>query len=103
MIENYIKISNCKEGYLYEINARNANYGIYQKLQSTTWINSFLISRFKFSDNFLFVEYHYDNGEPYGTVKPLKEIEMVPNEILNGTDEQKLEYLNKHEQQRTNQ
>jgi len=72
----YIKMDELKNGYLYKILARNASCGI--------WIEDakgFLISRTKWGDNFTFVEYHWDTGEPYGTVKPLKEIEKSPFKI----------------------
>ena len=72
-MDNYVKMEDLKGGYLYKIIARNAEYGI--------WIperKSFAISRFKFGDNYVFEEYHYDTGPPYGTVKPLEEIEKSP-------------------------
>lgn len=68
-----IKMEDLKGGYLYKIAARNSNHGI--------WIperRAFAISRFKFGDNYIFEEYHWDTGTPYGTVKPLEEIEESP-------------------------
>jgi hypothetical protein len=82
-----------KGGYLYRIDARNARFGI--------WIpklKGFIISRFKFGANYLFVEYHYDTGPPFGTVLPLKEVEKVPLYIprdWDENDEDLLGYLNK--------
>ena len=66
----YIKMEDLKKGYLYHIKARNSYVGI--------WIpdrKSFLISRWKFDTNYLFEEYHWDTGEPFGTVRPIEEIE----------------------------
>ena len=61
-------------GMAYKILARNASVGI--------WLpedRGFIISRYKFSTTpFLFIEYHWDTGEPYGTVKPLKLLEICP-------------------------
>jgi hypothetical protein len=68
-LKNYIKIEDCKDGYLYLISARNSHIGIFNKDK-----NSFTISRVKFSNNYLFDEFHWDTGEPYGTVKPIREI-----------------------------
>ena len=69
----YIKIPKLKDGYIYRINARNASFGIwYQKHKS------FIISRWKFGDNYTFEEYHHDTGAPFGTVRPWKEIEKSP-------------------------
>jgi len=101
----YLKIDKLKPGYLYEIEARTAGHGI--------WIpqrESFLISRIKCNDNFLFEENHWD-CESFGTARPIKEIEKSPfnaNDInvvrteKNGrrymgypNEEEILEYLNK--------
>jgi len=72
--ENYLHESALKKGCLYFIFARNAHLGI--------WIpesRGFIISRYKFDDNCLFMEYHWDVGqENCGTVKPFKEIEKSP-------------------------
>ena len=77
---------NCKHNYVYLIDARNANVGIYDEEQK-----GFVISRHKFKSNFLFVEYHWDTGEPFGTVKPLKELFEYDGGV---TDKEKLDYLN---------
>jgi len=101
----YLKMDQLKSGYLYEIEARTAGHGI--------WIpqkESFIISRIKFGDNFLFEENHFDS-ENNGTAKPIKEIEKSPfsdndinitklendnNEYAEYQDEKEiLEYLNK--------
>jgi hypothetical protein len=69
----YIKMEDLKNGYLYRIRARNARIGIWCKK-----LEGFLISRFKFFSNFLFVEYHYDAHPLYGTVLPIEKLERVP-------------------------
>ena len=68
----YLKIDQLKAGYLYKIIARNANYGIWLPQKK-----SFIISRVKFGENYLFEEYHWD-CEAFATVKPLEEIEKSP-------------------------
>lgn len=68
----YLKIDQLKAGYLYKIIARNANYGI--------WVpqnESFIISRIKFGNNYLFEEHHWD-CVAFATVKPLEELEKSP-------------------------
>lgn len=81
-----IPISKCKDGYLYRIVARNASLGIWNEKNK-----SFSISRFKFGDNFIFEEFHWETGPPYGTARPLEELEKSPN--LQSTN-QMIVYLN---------
>jgi hypothetical protein len=71
-VENYIKIPDLKDGYLYRIIARNAGYGIWRAKTK-----GFTISRIKFGDNFVFEEYHYD-CEAFATAQPIEEIEKSP-------------------------
>ncbi|MFA5731810.1 MAG: hypothetical protein WCY91_07945 [Acidithiobacillus sp.] len=64
---DYLHIDSLIPNMAYAIWARNAYVGI--------WIpgeNGFLVSRYKIhSEPSLFVEYHWDIGEPLGTAKPL--------------------------------
>jgi hypothetical protein len=83
---DYISLEKCKDGFVYKILARNGTVGVFNKVDS-----SFTLSRHKFSSNFLFDEFHWDTGEPYGTVKPIKELEQAP--VLHD-ENQKLCYLN---------
>lgn len=83
----YISLRSCKDGYLYEIQARNSWLGIFNAAEK-----GFIISRIKFDSNYLFTEYHWGVGQPFGTVKPTKEIEKAPVFTL---DEGKLAWLNK--------
>lgn len=69
----YILIAECKHGWTYELNSRNLLFGVYN---SET--KGFVGIRSKFGDEFLFTEFHYDTGAPYGTVYPLREIEECP-------------------------
>jgi hypothetical protein len=91
-----IKLEDCKDGFLYFIEARNATIGIYDKKEL-----GFIISRHKFKSNFLFIEYHWDIGkikpdmEYFGTVKPLKE--LCPTNISFLSEDEKLKFLNEME------
>ena len=75
---NYIPLKECKHGYLYRIDSRNLTYGVYNKPKK-----GFAGIRTKFSERFVFTEYHWDTGEPFGTVKPIKCIEKCLIENLN--------------------
>jgi hypothetical protein len=86
-LKNYIKIEDCKNGYVYLIAARNNRIGICHNDGK-----SFTISREKFKDIFLFDEYHYDTGAPFGTVHPILEIEKAPSFE---NDKDKLDWLTK--------
>lgn len=87
---NYIPLEQCKDGYLYIINARNSKLGIFKKENS-----SFIISRFKFKSNYLFEEYHWDTGEPFGTVKPLELLGPATLSFLpEMNEEETLKFLN---------
>ena len=104
-MKNYLKMDQLKAGYLYKIDARNASYGIWLPQRK-----SFVISRIKFGDNFLFEEHHCD-CEAFATACPLAEIEKSPfdsakiNIVMHKNENKKyfgyeledeiLEYLNK--------
>lgn len=85
-LTEWIKIEDCKDGWLYKILARNAPLGIYCVEKK-----AFIISRFKGNANFLYPEEHWDTGEPFGTVKPITPLELAP---IFTTDNNKLIYLN---------
>ena len=70
----YIPMNKCKDGHLYIIKARNADIGVYVADKK-----GFRISRFKFKDNFIYMEDHWDTGEPFGTVKPLMKLHYIGN------------------------
>jgi len=64
--KDYIKINKCVDGGLYSIEARNGVFGYWNSSSE-----SFTLRRCKFGSIFLFDEYHWDIGAPYGTVKPI--------------------------------
>lgn len=65
---NYIKKKDLIIGQSYKCDARNFTVG--------TWNGeSFDYMREKWGSIFPDIEYHWDDGAPYGTVKPLKKIE----------------------------
>lgn len=62
----HIPKDKCKDRKLYRINSRNLTLGVYR---SET--GGFIGLRTKFDCVYTFEEYHWDNGPPYGTVKPI--------------------------------
>jgi len=87
-IKNYISLKDCKDGYTYLILARNGSVGIFNQKES-----SFILSRHKFGDNFLFEEDHWD-ADGSGTAKPIKEISKEHIEYGKMNDDETLKYLN---------
>lgn len=64
---DYIPKDQLEVGADYECEARNFTEG--------TWDGGrFRYVRFKFGDTYADYEYHWDDGAPYGTVKPLKRL-----------------------------
>jgi hypothetical protein len=57
-----VPISECVPRRLYRLKCRNLTLGVYDGNQG------FIGIREKFSSKFLFTEYHWDQGPPYGTV-----------------------------------
>jgi len=68
-----IPLEDCKDGWLYKIDARNAGIGIFNAKDK-----SFTIARRKFTSTFLFDEFHWDTGAPYGTARPTEELCEAP-------------------------
>ena len=63
----YLKKEELEKGATYVCDARNFVEG--------TWDGeAFVYTRFKFGDEFLDTEQHWDDGAPHGTVKPFEKI-----------------------------
>jgi len=62
---DYIKIEDLIDRCIYKILSRNLRYGVWNEKNK-----GFIGIRNKFNHEYLFTEYHYDIGAPYGTVKP---------------------------------
>ncbi len=72
----WIPQTECIARCLYRIHARNFRLGVWNGE------NGFIGLRVKWEEQYLFTEYHWDTGEPLGTVKPwMKLSEKVPEEI----------------------
>lgn len=75
----HIRLEDCKHSYLYRIYSRNLSFGVFHKKSS-----GFIGIREKFGYEYLFTEYHFDTGAPYGTVHPLEELEKYFLEVYEG-------------------
>jgi len=76
-VENkFIALEACKDRFLYRLNSRNLGLGVFNKKTS-----GFVGIREKFGARYLATEYHYDTGAPYGTARPLEELEEAPADL----------------------
>lgn len=69
----YLKVEELKPYYLYRIKARNGTVGLWNPNKG-----EFVLSRYKFGDNYTFGEIHWDLDTSFGTVKPWKELDKSP-------------------------
>lgn len=68
----------CLGRRLYRIRSRNLRFGVYNPETG-----GFLGIRQKFESRYVFEEYHWDNGPPFGTVRPLEDLGIdLPESIL---------------------
>jgi hypothetical protein len=66
----YFAIADCKRGHVYRIRSRNLAFGVFAPEKE----NGFIGIRTKFGSRYLFTEHHWDNGPPFGTVKPIEDM-----------------------------
>jgi len=76
MMNEFIPLERCIHGAVYEIRSRNLTVGVFVKDRS-----GFIGIREKFGSKYLFMEYHYETGAPFGTVRPLKKLGLAPKGI----------------------
>ena len=65
----------CKPRHLYRIASRNLTLGVYDGKEG------FIGIRLKWKRRYLFTEYHWDQGPPYGTVNPKEDLGLMPEDI----------------------
>lgn len=70
-----ILLNECKHGWLYRLSSRNLVSGVYNET-----VKAFVGIREKFGHEYLDTEYHWDNGPPFGTAKPLEILMTCPYE-----------------------
>jgi hypothetical protein len=76
----YIPLGKCKHNYLYLINARHANIGVFNAKSRAfkKLAPGFITKRSKFDRTFLWTEHHWD-GALFATAKPIMELEKAPD------------------------
>lgn len=79
MAERTIPIDELVPRGIYRLYSRNLLVGVWNG-KTDKWCG-FVGIREKFGDRFLFSEYHWDTGAPYGTARPLELIGIVPEGI----------------------
>jgi hypothetical protein len=75
-MDETIPLSDCKPGHVYRLRSRNLLFGVFNESSG-----GFIGIREKFGRRFLFTEYHYDKGMPYGTVSPQEDLGPLPEGI----------------------
>lgn len=76
---NKIPMDQCVKGRVYKLQCRNLPYGVYDGEEG------FIGIRQKFGQFYLFTEYHWDRGAPFGTVSGQEDLGIdVPASILIG-------------------
>ena len=74
--KTYLKVEELKPCYLYRIKARNGTVGLWNPDKG-----EFVLSRYKFGNNYTFGEIHWDLDPNFGTAKPWEELEKSPFEL----------------------
>ena len=74
----YIAVADCKRGHIYRIRSRNLDFGLFVPENE----NGFIGIREKFGRLSLFTEYHWENGPPYGTVRPLEDLGPIEDPTI---------------------
>ncbi|MAH47414.1 hypothetical protein CMI37_16440 [Candidatus Pacearchaeota archaeon] len=72
----YLRKEQCVHGHVYRIRSRNLSFGAYN--EQTGGFNGI---REKFGRLYIFEEYHWDNGPPFGTVHPQEDLGPLPEGI----------------------
>lgn len=75
-MEDYIPLENCCNRFVYRIHSRNLAVGVYSVER-----RGFIGIREKFDWRYLFTEYHWDTGPPFGTVRPIRYLCILPAQI----------------------
>lgn len=75
--QTYLSMDDLKNGFVYIFSARNGFIGVWN-----SEVKGFVFIREKFGRKYLFTEYHWDTGPPFGTVHPYFEFEKCPIEDI---------------------
>jgi hypothetical protein len=92
IVDSYIPLNDCKHGTVYRLTSRNLICGVFNEKTK-----GFVGLREKFDRIFLFTEFHWDTGPPFGTAKPQKELILCPIEELSENNKELFEWLDNFE------
>jgi hypothetical protein len=92
LLARRIPSSEVRIGDVYLIHARNGGVGVAMRDDGAL---GYQLHREKFGEHFLFVEYDWDEGEPYGTAIPLRALPGSPPE----DEQQRLQWLAEREEE----
>jgi len=87
--KKYIETENLKHGYVYQIMARNARFGVWNEKKG-----EYLISRFKFHNNFTFGEVYWNMKGDIILPGAIKEVQKCPYDVNDFDEKKMLTYLN---------
>lgn len=68
-----IPLEECQHRHIYRLQSRNLTLGVFN-LDT----KGFIGIREKFGERFLFTEFHWDTGAPYGTANPYEDMGELP-------------------------
>lgn len=71
-----IPLSECVIRNVYRLASRNLSCGVFDGHLG------FIGIREKFGDKYLFREYHWDGGPPYGTARPYEILGTIPGDVV---------------------
>jgi hypothetical protein len=75
-LRDLVPMKDCIKGRIYRLRCRNLRVGVYDGNEG------FIGIRTKFGDRFLFTEYHWEQGAPFGTVAGAIDMDLdVPDDI----------------------
>lgn len=72
----WVPIEECERGHVYRLRSRNLAVGVFDG------DTGFIGIRDKLGRRYLFCEFHWDTGAPYGTAQPLADLGPVPADIV---------------------
>ena len=97
---NRLPIEECQQGHAYVLCSRNLLIGVCLRgLDPKEQFSiSFVGIREKLGHRYLDTEYHWDCGEPFGTANPLRDLGLVPSDVI-ANDERLFHWLESAQKQ----
>lgn len=73
--DGWLPLAACLRGHAYRLHSRNLAAGVFDGK------TGFLGIREKMGRRYIFCEYHWDTGAPFGTAQPLADLGTIPADI----------------------